>query len=112
MSATTNENRVAKGAFETEEAARQAKPSNVKWKLFRVVAPGGTTYWTWAGGGDSALVQVAKSKGFAVSTAGAAPTRERVAGMLAQLSPEDRAALMGQFTADNGAPAPVAEKAP
>src|SRR5947209_5254489 len=109
MAATNNENRAAKGAFPTVEAAQQSKPSN-KWRLYRVTAPDGTACFTWAGGTGSAIINVAKAHGYKAGSLERTPSKDRVAGMLAQLSPEDRAVLVAQFAADNSTPPPA--KAP
>ncbi|HEV3255734.1 MAG TPA: hypothetical protein VG013_02520 [Gemmataceae bacterium] len=114
MNETTNVNREAKRAFESEEAARQHKPATDKWKVYRVMTPTGATVWTWAGGAETAIVHVAKAHGYAACAADSVPNKEKVAGLLAQLAPEDRAALLGQFAGTDGAPAqaPATEKAP
>jgi hypothetical protein len=70
--------------------------------------------WTWAPYWERALWQVAvEQDGWSVLDVADLPTQSEVAGMLAALSPEDRAVLIAEFVpAPNSTPAPAPEKAP
>jgi hypothetical protein len=113
MTATSDTN-VNRGPFPTEAEAREHKPANDKQRLFRVTAPDGRVAFAWANTGDSALTRVARAHGYTAGSVGKAPTREKVAGLLGQLSPEDQALLIAQFVPPpaGGAPAPAADKPP
>jgi hypothetical protein len=97
----------SQGPFATLEAANAAKPAGDKRRLFVVTGPDGKPHYTWADGTGSALIHVARGLGYRAARHDQAPTRERVAGMLAQLSPEDQALLIARFV-----PAPAAPPAP
>jgi hypothetical protein len=115
MSETTakGQGTMNRGAFSSMEAAQLVKPDNDHFRLFRVTDPAGAVSFTWARDYDRAIAQVARTRGYKAKTAGKAPTREELAGMVAQLSPEDRAVLLAQLgspSAATGSTAPVPEK--
>ena len=56
---------------------------------------------------DRAIALVARSDGYKAISADKAPTKDKVADMLARLSDEERAALISQY---GGAAAPSADK--
>src|SRR5262249_9054663 len=95
----TNGNTRAKGKsgqskpFEKLEEAQGLKPESEHAKLFEVIGPDGRKWFVWAGGRHQALFIVAKEAGWSCSEQGKAPSKEKVATMLGQLSPEDRKAL-------------------
>jgi hypothetical protein len=78
-----------------------------------VTDPTGRHRWTWANYYSSALWQVAVDEDhYSIISMDELPTQSEVAGMLAALSPEDRAILVAQYApSPNGPPAPAAEKA-
>jgi hypothetical protein len=93
--------------FATLEEAKAGKPADKpNWKLFVVTDPAGKVAYAWSGSPDTAMVRVARSTGWKVSRADGA-NKEKVAGLLTKLSPEDRAALISQY-----APAPAATEKP
>lgn len=91
-----------KGAFATPEEAQAVKPAGDKLRLYRVAGPGGTVAYTWAESTGSAVIHVARSHGYQAGVLDKAPSKDKVAGLLAQLSADDRAALLAQY---NGQPA-------
>jgi hypothetical protein len=109
MSEKKTHQRVIRATFPTLEAAQQGKPVTGKSRLYQVSGPNGSLFYTWADGAFSALVNAAKAQGFETTPLDKAPTKEKVAGLLGQLSAEDRALLIAQFVP---APAPSADKAP
>jgi hypothetical protein len=103
----------SQGPFPTLEAANAARPSGNKRRLFVVTGPDGKAHYTWADGSGSALIHVARGLGYRAARHDQAPTRERVAGMLGQLSREDQAILFAQFAAlIPPAPAPAPTNGP
>jgi hypothetical protein len=112
MGKRTGEYAGSKGPFKTLEEARAAKPAGGSRKLYAVQTPSGEIGWTWADGVGSALIHFCRGLGYTVTLHEKAATKEKVAGMLAQLSHEDRAALLAQL--GNGAvpAAAPADKAP
>jgi hypothetical protein len=93
--------------FATLEEAKVGKPAEKpNWKLFAVTDPAGKVAYAWSGSPDTAMVRVARSVGWKVSRADGA-NKEKVADLLAKLSPEDRAALISQYS-----PAPTATEKP
>jgi hypothetical protein len=85
-------------AFPTAEAARAAKPAAGKHELYAVSCPDGTTLYVWARGYDSSIGTAARAGGYKAKLL-KSPNRDRLAAMIAGLSPEERAALLG---GDNG----------
>jgi hypothetical protein len=85
-----------RGPFGTPEEAQAFKPESEHFRLFRVVGPDGQARFTWAQGHDSAIGNVVRPLGWKAGVVGAV-NKERLAGMLSQLTPEERAALLGQF---------------
>jgi hypothetical protein len=83
--------------YATAEEARQATPQRKGMRLYKVSCPGGEAKFTWAGGGWDALVNAARALGFTATPAAKAPTKDGVAAQLAQLSPEDRMALLAAY---------------
>jgi hypothetical protein len=96
--AKQNENGQA-GFFGTVEEARAAKPEkHPKWKVWRIGAPTGGERFVWADGIGHALRQAALADGYGATCLDRKPvSRELVGGLLASLSPEDRAALLSQY---------------
>lgn len=93
----------SRGPFATLAEANAAKPApaDVKGKrfIYAVTGPDGQTLYTWADGLGSALIYVARGLGHAAARHDKAPTREKVAGLIGQLSPEDQAILIAHFAA-------------
>jgi hypothetical protein len=111
MARKNSEYAASKGPFGTVEEARAAKPAGGNRKLYAVTTPEGKVWWTWADGVGSALIHYCRGRGYTVTLHEKAATKERVAGMIAQLTAEDRAALLAQL--GNGTAAPAApDKAP
>jgi hypothetical protein len=99
------------GPFNTLEEANAAKPAGDKRRLYAVTGPDGKALYTWANGSGSALIYAARHLGYQATRQDKAPTREKVAGMLAQLSDEDRALLIRQLVPAPEQPAgPAPEK--
>jgi hypothetical protein len=88
-----------RAVFGTVEEARAAKPErHPKWKVWRVAGPNGGERYVWADGLGHALRQVALADGYSALCLDRKPvSKEAVAGMLAALSAEDRAALLTQY---------------
>jgi hypothetical protein len=108
-------NAEATRTYGTAAEALADKPTDgQERRLYSVTSPDGSVVFTWAAGNGSALIAAARALGFQTAVHAKMPTRDKVAGMLSQLSPEDRAALLAQL--GNGAPAgaaaPAADKAP
>jgi hypothetical protein len=108
-------NAEATRTYGTAAEALANKPTDGKERrLYSVASPDGRVVFTWAAGNGSAIIQAARGLGFETAVHAKAASKEKVAGMIAQLSPEDRAALLEQL--GNGAPAgavaPAADKAP
>jgi hypothetical protein len=99
----------SKGPFSSIEEARAAKPATGNRKLYAVTTPEGKVAWTWADGVGSALIHFCRGLGYKVTLHEKAATKECVAGMLNQLSAEDRQALLAQL-GDGKAPATPADK--
>jgi hypothetical protein len=87
------------GLFGTVEEARAAKPQkHPKWKVWRIGNPNGGERFVWADGIGHALRQAAIADGYsAVCLDRKPPNKEAVAGLLAALSAEDRAALLAPY---------------
>jgi hypothetical protein len=98
-----------KGPYASIEEARANKPTEGKErKLYSVTCPDGRIVYTWSDGTGSALIHVARGLGYTVALHEKA-SPQKIAGMISQLSAEDRAALLVQF--DGKAPAtPPADK--
>jgi hypothetical protein len=106
-----SESKASRGPFNTLEEANAAKPAGDKRLLYVVTGPDGKALYTWADGGGSALIYVARGLGYQATRHDKAPTREKVAGLLGQLSPEDRALLIRQYVPAPEQPAgPAPEK--
>src|SRR5262245_40028079 len=91
--------------FASLEEAQNSGHSNMGdkgWAVFVVMTPAGKQFFTVAPSHAEAIVNAARHDGYGASTAGKVPTKDKVAGMLAQLSPEDRAALLTQFAGKKG----------
>jgi hypothetical protein len=87
-----------KRAYATAEEATKNRPARrASWKLYPVTDPKGVTRFVWAGYRDTAVKWVAEADGYSVGDPGETATKEKVAGLLASLSAEDRAALLAQF---------------
>jgi hypothetical protein len=92
--------------YATADEAKQHQPtttSKFPRRLFRVTAPDGKTAFVWARGHDHAFYVVAAKAGWKAASAEKAPaTKESVAAALAELSPEDKAALLAQLQGETG----------
>src|SRR5262249_39092145 len=97
--AGTNGQADVRTVFGTVEEARAAKPEkHPKWKVWRVVGPNGGARFVWSDGIGHALRQVAQADRYAATCLDRKPVnKQAVAGMLAALSPEERAALLAQY---------------
>jgi hypothetical protein len=92
---TTPEERATYGSV---EEANEARPTRrPKWRLFTVTDPTGATRYTWCPYKELAVFRVALSDGYRVADPGRAPSKDKVAELLAAMSPEDRAALLAQY---------------
>jgi hypothetical protein len=93
--------------YETREAAEAVKPTHARVKLFRVGAADGSVSLTYGVDGWNAIYNVGKAQlGLVAVEAGKAPSKEQVGGLLAAMTPEERAALLQQHLPA----APAAEK--
>jgi hypothetical protein len=97
-----------------DDAQKHRPEGKEKWYLLQVTDPTGRNRWTWAPYWERALWQVAADEDhYSVIDVADLPTRGEVGGMLAALSPEDRAVLIAKFVpAPNSTPAPTPEKGP
>jgi len=96
--ATERKPKIHSGPFSSLQEAQADKTHEGRVKLFVVTWPGeGPTFW-WTDGLGSAMVRAAKAKGATVSRSDKVPTQASVASMLAALTPEDRAAVLTQFS--------------
>jgi hypothetical protein len=87
--------------FDSEEDARGAKPEkHPKWKVWEVSGPNGQPRYVWADGIGHALRQVATADGYTARCLDRKPMNPAlVAGVLAALSPEERAAVLAPYLA-------------
>jgi hypothetical protein len=110
---TGRDGEATKGAdrrvFDTAEAAKAAGAVLASQVLYAVTTGDGATAYCWARNASQAFMTVALGKGWKAAPAGTDP-RGKAAAALAQLSPEDRAALLAQFS--GGAGAGTADLAP
>lgn len=97
-------------AFNSLAEASACKPDSDKLRVLQVTDPAGVVKFTWANDGNGAILQVARAAGYTAAVAGKAPSREKVATLLSQLSAEDRAILIASVT--GGTPAPAANSTP
>jgi hypothetical protein len=96
--------------FATAEEARAHQPADKPgWHLFQVTGTHGESFWTWSGGHGTALVTAAQAAGWKAVRADKAPTKDKVADLLAQLPEAERAALLAKYA---GAPTPAPAAAP
>lgn len=103
---TTTRKRAKRGEIQFDiftdlEVARQSKPevpadSKTKLHLFSVTCPGKETRYLWGRDHGQAVLLVARADNYEATVAGKA-SKDKVASMLAQLSPEERQALLAQF---------------
>jgi hypothetical protein len=103
---------VNRGPFASAEQARAAKPDNPHYQLLRVTGPEGPSVFFWARGHADALAAQARVLGYRASLAGKPPDKAKLAAQLAELSPEDRAALLAQLGGAPAAPAPATPPTP
>jgi hypothetical protein len=96
--------------YATKDEAEAAKPADAPKSLkpFEVTKGGAAVGWVLARGYDHGLATVARIDGYAVSTGKAAApvTKDAVAGFLASMSDDERAALIAQYV-PVPAPAPA-----
>jgi hypothetical protein len=86
-----------RGPFGSVKEAEEHKPASDKVRLYTVTRPDGTTCYLWGhGNSDSCLAYVARVDGYKASRAGGA-SKEKLAGMLAAMSDEERAELLSQY---------------
>jgi hypothetical protein len=83
--------------YATAAEAQAADPHHKQLRLYRVACPGGEVKFTWAGSSWDAVLNAARAAGYRAASAGKAPTKDSVAQQLAQLSAEDRAALLASY---------------
>jgi hypothetical protein len=86
--------------FDTAEEARANRPEekHPKWRLWAVQGPDGATRYAWAPGADAAFKFVCGAAGWKAQCLDRKPANPAmVAGLLASLTPEDRAALLAQY---------------
>jgi hypothetical protein len=86
--------------FKSVDEAQAHRPQqHEKWKLYTVKAPDGSQFYTWSDGYAGTYVNVARFLGYTAFTPGGKPASpDRVASLLAQLTPEERQAVLAQFT--------------
>jgi hypothetical protein len=99
----------SKGCFPTREEALATKPTNPRQKLYRVSGPN-CLWFTYGVDIYDALQNVARGPlGLVATLEDKAPTPEAAAGILASLTPEQRAAVLQQFapTPTTGAAQPT-----
>jgi hypothetical protein len=89
------------GTFGSLAEAQAVTPPSDKVRVFVVRDPSGKEVFTWAWGADQAIASAARASGYtarvAEPKAGGPITQERVAGFLADMTPEDRAVLIAQY---------------
>jgi hypothetical protein len=88
-----------KRAYTSLEDGQKNRPEGKEnWSLFQVTDPAGRMRWTWAPYYERALWQVAVEQDrYSLIATDEVPTKAEVSGMLAALSPEDRAELLTQY---------------
>jgi len=78
--------------------ARANRPQGKEtWDLRQFTSPDSISRWTWAPYGERGLWQVCEADGWSMINLGDLPAVSDGAGMLAALSPEDRAALLEKY---------------
>src|SRR2546426_938420 len=88
----------SRGPFATLEEAQRTRPSAGRnWKVCRVVAPDGTTFYTWAWSGEHALVYVATKQGWTSLEVEKAPGKDKMAELLALMGEDERKELLSRF---------------
>lgn len=83
--------------YASKEEAMSAKPTTEGYTLFVVTVPEKPNRFVWSKWSSLAVNAVARADGYKASTSGKTPTKEKVSEMLAQLSEDDRKALLAQF---------------
>jgi hypothetical protein len=85
--------------FSSEAEARTAgpQPGCEKWRLWSVSGPGGGSVYLWANNHGMALVGGARHLGVKAVCVDRPVNREAIASGLAQMSEEERAALLAQY---------------
>jgi hypothetical protein len=85
--------------FATVDEARAGKPAKrAKWKLWAVAGPTGGERYLWADGVSHALKQVAGADGYSARCLDRKPMNPAaVSGILASLSPEERANVLAPY---------------
>jgi hypothetical protein len=92
---TTAEKRALHGTVAEAHAARPTQRGG--WRLYTVTSPDGSTRYVWAGNVRMAAHFVVQADGYKLGDSGRAPSKDRVASMLAALTAEDRNALLAQY---------------
>jgi hypothetical protein len=87
--------------FASVAEGRAAKPeAHPRWKLWSVTDPAGRERFVWADGIGHAPKQTALADGYHARCLDAKPVRpELIAGMLASMDAESRAALLAPYVA-------------
>ncbi len=99
----TEKDRAAKKIFGSEADARAAKP-DANWRLFVIRKPDGTVLgWNWADNIHGSALNVVRSLGFSIAAVDKGlATPDSVASALANLTEEQRAAIIAQYTKKTG----------
>jgi hypothetical protein len=100
----TPQKRPVAGPFKTLAEAQAGNPHDKRLRLFSVAGWPGEMMplYVWTDGGHSAVWIVARSRGVRVMGADKVPSADALAAMLSQLSAEDRAAVLAQFSRKGG----------
>lgn len=84
--------------FNDVTKAKEHRPTDKPdWKLFSVVDPDGSVYFTWAGGGGVALSNVVYDLGWR-SKQVESVSKEEVSSKVAMLSEKERQELIAELT--------------
>jgi hypothetical protein len=88
-----------KSIFATVEEAKANRPANKpKWQIFQVVRPDGSRVFLWNDGYAGSVFIVARKDGYSATPLDKAPSPEKIKGMLASLSEDERIALLAEFS--------------
>jgi hypothetical protein len=81
-----------------EEAKKHPVPRE-GWHLCQITDPSGRVRFTWCNGWHDALRRIAMSDGYIGVEIDKMPSKEKVEGMLAAMTAEDRALLLQKYIA-------------